>query len=87
MSIENSNPLTDSAPAESSLPFVDRRNAKRQRQSTGLERRQFTNSFAELSDDAAELGRAIDQYKLMHRRRFINYEEMLSVIKSLGYSK
>ena len=67
--------------------FVDRRNYSNQRKSTGLERRQFTNSHEELSDEAAELGRAIDQYKLMHRRRFINYEEMLSVIKSLGYQK
>ena len=67
--------------------FVDRRNYNNQRKTNGLERRQFTNSHSELSADAAELGRAIDQYKLMHRRRFINYEEMLGVIKSLGYSK
>ena len=75
--------------AGTSIPpvFVDRRNSERQRKSNGLERRQFTNSFAELSQEAAELGRAIDQYKLMHRRRFINYEEMLNVIKSLGYEK
>ena len=30
---------------------------------------------------------AIDQYKLLHRRRFITYEEMLSVFQSLGYEK
>jgi hypothetical protein len=40
-----------------------------------------------LSADAAELGSAIDQYKLLNRRRYITYEEMLGVIKSLGYSK
>ena len=34
-----------------------------------------------------ELALAIDRYKLAHRRRFITYEEMLSVVKSLGYSK
>jgi hypothetical protein len=49
------------------------------------ERRQFANSHAELSPEAQELASAIDQYKLHHRRRYINYEEMLAVIKSLGY--
>ena len=27
------------------------------------------------------------QYKLIHRRRFITYDEMLGVIESLGYHK
>lgn len=67
--------------------FVDRRDPDRQRKSPGLERRQFSDSHNDLSDDAAELGRAIDQYKLEHCRRFVSYEEMLSVIKSLGYHK
>ena len=51
------------------------------------ERRQFVNSHEELSPDAAELARAIDGYKLHHRRRFVTYEEMLSVVESLGYHK
>ncbi len=38
-------------------------------------------------DEARELATAIDAYKLAHRRRFITYEEMLSVVKSLGYTK
>jgi hypothetical protein len=67
--------------------FVDRRNPDIQRRTPGSERRQFNNSHLELSPEAAELGRAIDQYKLVNRRRFITYEEMLSVIKQLGYSK
>lgn len=67
--------------------FTDRRNPSGQRNSPGFERRQFTNSHSDLSPEAAELGHAIDQYKLNHRRRFINYEEMLSIVKSLGYSK
>lgn len=67
--------------------FTDRRNPENQRKSSGQERRQFTNSFSEYSDEAAELGHAIDQYKLMHRRRFINFDELLSVIKSIGYTK
>ncbi len=51
------------------------------------ERRQFTNSHSELSPEAHELAVAIDQYKLIHRRRFITFEEMLFVFKSLGYTK
>jgi len=65
--------------------FVDRR------QSTGtppgVERRQFSNHYGDLSLETQELATAIDQYKLLHRRRFITYDEMLAVIKSLGYSK
>ena len=67
--------------------FSDRRDPHKQRQSNGLERRQFTDSRDHYSDDAAELGKAIDQYKLMHRRRFINYEELLAIVKSVGYEK
>jgi hypothetical protein len=51
------------------------------------ERRQFTNSHEELSPEAQALAQAIDGYKLLHRRRFITYEEMLTVVKSLGYNK
>jgi hypothetical protein len=73
---------------ESPLPsFVDRRQAEPDVEGRGRERRQFTNSHEELSPAARELARAIDGYKLRHRRRFITYEEMLSVIQSLGYSK
>lgn len=73
--------------ANSSDAFVDRRDYA----STGMapvrERRQFTNSHSELTPEARELATAIDQYKLHHRRRFINCEEMLMVVKSLGYRK
>ena len=51
------------------------------------ERRQFANSHDDLSSEARELAFAIDEYKLVHRRRFITYEEMLGVVKSLGYRK
>lgn len=66
--------------------FIDRRNSD----STGSpsrERRQFANSHSDLSPQAAELARAIDSYKLQHRRRFIDADELLKVITSLGYSK
>ena len=68
-------------------PFVDRRSYDPGVGTPARERRQFTNSHEELSLEARELAQAIDQYKLAHRRRFITYEEMLSVVKSLGYSK
>jgi hypothetical protein len=67
--------------------FLDRRDYSSQGGAPGGERRQFTNTYEELSPDARELAQAIDAYKLMHRRRFITYEEMLSVVKSLGYGR
>ncbi len=78
-----------SALAETVAPahFVDRREPLSDGPVPGRERRQFANSHSELSPPAAELARAIDQYKLLHRRRFIDFEEMLGIIKSLGYSK
>ncbi len=68
-------------------PFVDRRNYTNPAGAPHRERRQFTNSHEELSPEARDLAQAIDSYKLMHRRRFITYEEMLAVIKSLGYKR
>ncbi|MCA9188835.1 MAG: hypothetical protein KDA99_24590 [Planctomycetales bacterium] len=65
-------------------PFVDRRNTP---VAPAVERRQFANSYDGLSSQARELAQAIDQYKVRHRRRFITFEEMLSVIESLGYHK
>jgi len=53
----------------------------------GVERRQFADGRSELSPEARELADAVDNYKRMHRRRFITHEEMVSVIKSLGYRK
>ncbi|MCH2182253.1 MAG: hypothetical protein MK108_09635 [Mariniblastus sp.] len=67
--------------------YVDRRNSAVPLNYGGHERRQFRDSHSELSDEAAELGRALDHYKLTHHRRFINHEEMLEVIRSLGYQK
>lgn len=67
--------------------FVDRRSYDPGIGRPAQERRQFTNSYEELSPDARELAMAIDEYKLVHRRRFITYEEMLNVMKSLGYGR
>ncbi len=67
--------------------FVDRRRNLNSSAPAGFERRQFANSYDELSPDARELAQAIDEYKLHHRRRFITFEEMLGVIHELGYRK
>lgn len=67
--------------------FVDRRMPYPPQETPGRERRQFANSHDELSGNAQELAQAVDQYKLLHRRRFITYEEILAVIESLGYHK
>jgi hypothetical protein len=67
-------------------PFIDRRSYVGE-VGQSVERRQFTNSHEDLSPEARELAQAIDGYKLMHRRRFITFEEMLAVMKSIGYSK
>jgi hypothetical protein len=67
--------------------FLDRRGPAQTAEQPLFERRQFANSYDELSPDAADLARAIDGYKVQHRRRFVTFEEMLSVIKSLGYKR
>jgi hypothetical protein len=76
-------PATET-PAEQ---FVDRRNYDVGQEVPVRERRQFSNSHEGLTPDARDLANAIDEYKLRHRRRFITFEEMLSVIESLGYTK
>jgi hypothetical protein len=67
--------------------FVDRRSYDPSIGRPTRERRQFSNSHEELSPEARALAQAIDEYKLVHRRRFITYEEMLGIVKSLGYHK
>jgi hypothetical protein len=76
-----------SSSAIATEPFVERRSAALPQGEPIFERRQFANSYEELSPEAAELARAIDGYKMQHRRRFITFEEMLAVIKSLGYTR
>jgi hypothetical protein len=40
-----------------------------------------------LSEDGCELAAAIDRYKMQHHRRYITCDEMLIVMRELGYSK
>ena len=78
-------PAINNQVTSSQQTFVDRR--QNAGLPPGVERRQFSNTYGELSVESRELAVAIDQYKLMHRRRFITYDEMLAVIKTLGYHK
>lgn len=66
--------------------FQDRRKKSRV-SSDGQERRQFGNSYKELSEEGQDLGMAIDRYKMEKKRRFINFDEILLVIHQLGYQK
>jgi hypothetical protein len=68
-------------------PLVDRRQTPGQGRGGGPERRQFQDSRDAMSADAMELAEAIDTYKLLHRRRFITFEELHDVITRLGYNK
>jgi len=87
-------PNTSTVPNATSSPALDGLNQANfldRRQSggneKGIERRQFGNSYRELSEPGRELAEAIDAYKVQHRRRYITTDEMLDVIRSLGYSQ
>lgn len=66
--------------------LINRRHRFRSSQD-GLERRQFSSNYSELSPAGAELGRAVDAYKLANRRRYVTYDEILGVLEALGYQK
>jgi hypothetical protein len=74
---------TQSSPAP--VAFVERRQARSG--SYAGERRQFGNSYNELTPEGRQLAIAIDEYKLNNRRRYITPDEMLQIVKSLGYSR
>ena len=86
-------PAAQPAAHSSAESFVDRRlpqdlaDLSQSPPALATERRQFANSHNELSPGARELALAIDEYKLLNRRRFITFEEMHNIIQSLGYSK
>ncbi len=77
--------VLESPTPQSTVTFFDRRSPAAAEGMPVCDRRQFGNSHEGLSPDAAELAQAIDHYKMRHRRRFITFEEMLAVIRSLGY--
>ncbi|MBL8889471.1 MAG: hypothetical protein JNL67_05800 [Planctomycetaceae bacterium] len=71
---------------EASDRFSNRRQRSRSSQD-GLERRQFGSNYSELSPAGAELGRAIDSYKVANHRRYVTYDEILKVLMGLGYHR
>lgn len=98
-SAESSSAGSTSAVGENGMPSTDRPSTdrpstdRRQRSTSarasraGMERRQFGSSHSGLSAEGRDLAAAIDAYKLEHRRRYITCDEMLVVLKSLGYDK
>ena len=65
--------------------FMDRRKEP----GTGVrgERRQFGNSYHNLSTEGQQLAEAIDAYKVDHHRRYITTDELLGVLGRLGYTQ
>lgn len=78
-------PLADSV-QPTDVPFVDRRQSSGAPQGSG-ERRQFGNSYHNLTQEGKQLAEAIDAYKLSHRRRYITTDELLGVLHGLGYKQ
>jgi len=77
-SLPPTQPVTD-------VPFVDRRQQSGRGDSG--ERRQFGNSYHNLSAEGKKLAEAIDTYKLDHHRRYITTDELLGVLGQLGYKR
>ncbi len=67
--------------------FVDRRQTGGNEISEHAERRQFSDSRSSSRPEVSELAEAVDRYKLLHRRRFITFEELYDVMAGLGYRK
>lgn len=78
---------TESRSTEREVRQDRRRNRDASNGGYARERRQFGSSHADLSEDGCELAAAIDRYKMQHHRRYITCDEMLIVMRELGYSK
>ncbi len=76
-------PLTEKKPTD----FVDRRVVPTDEPASHSNRRQFSNSHGSERPEVVEIAEAIDRYKLLHRRRFITFEELYEVLAALGYHK
>ncbi|MBX3444113.1 MAG: hypothetical protein KF774_17040 [Planctomyces sp.] len=73
------------SPIANETTFPDRRRGPTG--APGVERRQFSDARSSSRPEVDELARAVDQYKLLHRRRFITFEELYDVMVSLGYHR
>jgi hypothetical protein len=72
------------APSGLGGEFVDRR-SNSEDSPVGAERRQFAGNYRDLSPEGKRLSDAIDHYKLRHRRRVINPDELVAILQSLGF--
>lgn len=75
----------ENEPSSPPAGFVERRQSRSG--SVAGERRQFGNSYNELTLEGRQLAIAIDEYKLENRRRYITPDEMLQIVRSLGYER
>ncbi|MCA9100418.1 MAG: hypothetical protein R3C10_19835 [Pirellulales bacterium] len=71
----------------SQAPLVERRQGDSGSRFAGAERRQFASTHDELTPAGREFAEAVDHYKLQHRRRYITHDEMLEVLRTLGYHR
>ena len=80
---------TDAAEQNGFVVAMERRKRKESLEgaSPETERRQFGNTYSNLSQEGQELAQAIDRYKMQHRRRYITTDEIILVLKELGYRK
>lgn len=87
--LPNTVPFAQEFPAllGSSPRFMDRRVRAGAFFPEHAERRQFGNTYHDLSPAGRELAEAIDRYKLVRRRKFISCDELLEVLVQLGYKK
>ena len=76
-----------SPPEGQDREFLDRRTQLEGSPPDEQERRQFPVPRQGLSPEGGELAAAIDSYKLSRDRRQITVDELLEVMKSLGYQK
>ncbi len=74
----------DGIDAAAEQPFNDRR-GRSEDSPVGAERRQFAGNYNELSPEGKQLSDAIDQYKLCHRRRAVNPDELVAILQTAGY--
>jgi hypothetical protein len=77
---------SDGQPMDTDGEFVERRGRPNENP-VGVERRQFTGNYNELSPEGRDLALGIDQYKLVHRRRIVSPDELVELLHTMGYAR
>lgn len=73
--------------ATQDVAFQDRRRSDRNGSTPGSERRQFQDGNRSDRSEVTEFAKAVDEYKIANRRRFITFDELYDVFTSLGYHR